>query len=159
MNFIDGFSEAEYNGRRYFQQRLDASSAVTDYNFTESKFDKVDCYWSTPSSWNVGEIKYRQGYKSTDKCMVEGGAVLEKHKYDHLKYLQNVSGCTPYYITMFNDSVGYIFDLSDMENVEWVEEKNKYPKTTMGDKSKITKAVTYLPLSSGKKFGFNINVT
>lgn len=148
------FSVYEYSGRTFFNDVLTSSTKTTNIIFTEDKYCPVDVYWNTNFSFNVGEIKYRIKYKSTSPIIVNEGAMLEKYKYDALKTEQRLSGCTPYYIVEFNDGIGYIFDLTNLENVEWKEEIDKYPKTTCGDNTKTTKVVTYLPLSKGKKFNF-----
>lgn len=155
--FIDGFSEAEYSGRTFFQRVVLDSDKVTDYHFTPSRFDKVDVFWDTDTTQNVGEIKFRIGYNVDDKCISEGGAMLEKGKYDELKMYQNLSGLTPYYICLFKDGNGLIYNLTSLENVNWIDEKGKFPKTTMGDKTKVDKAVTYLPVNDAKRFKFQLN--
>lgn len=153
--YIDGFYEAEYSGRTFFSQCLD-SNKVVDKKFTETKYDSVDVFWSTSATTNVGEIKFRIGYKSTDKIMQSEGAILEKSKYDALKSYQHNSGITPYYIMMYNDGEGYIWDLSNLERVEWQDDK-RFPKTTMGtNNQKVEKAVTYLNLDDAKKFKFQM---
>lgn len=158
MNYKSKFSEYEYSGRTFFNDVLTTSTKTTNITFTEDKYCPVDVYWNTDFSFNVGEIKFRSGYSSTSPIIVNEGAMLEKSKYDALKEKQKLSGCTPYYIVEFNDGVGYIWNLSDMENVEWKEEKDKYPRTTCGNTEKTTKAVTYLKLDNAKKFKFRTNL-
>lgn len=147
---IDNFSLAELSGRTIFNDKLikNGSSGIT---FTESKYDKVDVFWEKYDTKYVGEIKYRDNYPSSDICVVSEGAVLEKTKYDELMKYKDLSGLTPYYIMAFNNGVMYLWDVSELKEIEWKVE-NRYPRTTKGSrKEKVAKIVTYLPLSSGHK--------
>lgn len=146
------FKESEVLGREIFKQTLSCSSKVNNYYFTEDQYCPVDVIWENNDEKYVGEIKYRSGYTSTDKIIQNGGALLEKSKYDELKEYQYNSGYTPIYITEFSDGVGYIWDLSDMNNITW---SDKFlPKTTNANNGKRDKAITYLPLDKGKRFKF-----
>ena len=67
-----------------------------------------------------------------------------------MKY-KDLSGLTPYYITIFNNNEMYLWDLSKLDGIEWKVD-NRYPRTTKGSrKEKVAKVVTYLPLESGIK--------
>ena len=144
---MNKFTEAELVGREIWNEKLlrNGSSAIT---FTTNTYDSVDVMWEKYDTTYVGEIKYREKYSSSAKCIAEQGVMLEKTKYDALKYYQSASGFCPYYIHIFNDGKIYLYDLNDLEP-EWVEEENKFPRTTKGDKTKVKKVVTYLPLSGG----------
>lgn len=147
---MDKFSLAELSGRTIFNDKLikNGSSGIT---FTESKYDKVDVFWEKYDKKYVGELKYRENYPSSGRCVVEEGAVLEKTKYDELMKYHKLSGLTPYYIMEFNDNVMYLWDLSKLDGIEWKVD-NRYPRTTKGSrKEKVAKVVTYLPLESGIK--------
>lgn len=147
---MDNFTLAELSGRTIFNEKLvkNGSSGIT---FTESKFDKVDVFWEKYDKKYVGEIKYRDNYPSSGLCVVEEGAVLEKIKYDELMKYKDLSGLTPYYIMIFNNNEMYLWDVSELKEIEFKVE-NRYPKTTKGsNKEKVAKIVTYLPLESGHK--------
>lgn len=147
---MDNFSLAELRGRDIFNSKLtkNESSGIT---FTESKFDKVDVFWEKYDTKYVGEIKYRDNYPSSGRCVVEDGAVLEKTKYDALMEYHNLSGLTAYYIMIFNNNEMYLWDLSKFDELEWKKE-DKFPRTTKGSrKEKVEKVVTYLPLSLGHR--------
>lgn len=147
---MDNFTQAETIGRDIFNKKLinNHSSGIT---FTESKFDKVDVFWEKYEAKYVGEIKYRDNYPSSGRCIVEDGVVLEKTKYDALMEYHKLSGLTPYYIMEFNDNIMYLWDLSKLDGIEWKKEE-KFPRTTKGSrKEKVAKIVTYLPLSYGHK--------
>lgn len=147
---MDNFSLAELSGRTIFNEKLikNGSSGIT---FTESKYDKVDVFWEKYESKYVGEIKYRDNYPSSGRCVVEDGAVLEKTKYDALMEYHNLSGLTPFYIMEFNDGVMYLWDVSKLDGIEWKKE-NKFPRTTKGSNTKkVSKTITYLPLELGHK--------
>ena len=147
---MDKFTQAELSGRTIFNEKLinNRSSGIT---FTESKFDKVDVFWDKYETKYVGELKYRDNYPSSGRCVVEEGAVLEKTKYDELMKYYELSGLTPYYIMIFNNNEMYLWDVSKIKELEWKKEK-KFPRTTKGSNTKkVEKVVTYLPLDSGIK--------
>ena len=124
------------------------SSGIT---FTENIYDKTDVFWVKYEEKYVGEIKYRDNYKSNSRCVVEDGVVLEKTKFAALMEYHNLSGLTPYYITIFNNNEMYLWDLSKLDGIEWKKEE-KFPKTTKGrNTKKVSKIVAYLPLSLGHK--------
>lgn len=147
---MDNFTLAELSGRTIFNEKLinNGSSGIT---LTESKYDKVDVFWEKYDKKYVGEIKYRDNYTSSGRCVVEEGAILEKTKYDELMKYHNLSGLTPYYIMIFNNNEMYLWDLSKFDELEWKIEK-RFPKTTKGSNTKkVEKKVAYLPLESGHK--------
>ena len=147
---IDKFSLAELSGRTIFNDKLikNGSSGIT---FTENIYDKTDVFWEKYEEKYVGEIKYRDNYKSNSRCVVEEGVLLEKTKYDELMKYHNLSGLTPYYITIFNNNEIYLWDLSKLAGIEWKKEY-KLPKTTKGrNTKKVAKIVAYLSLDSGHK--------
>lgn len=147
---MDNFSLAELSGRTIFSEKLinNGSSGIT---FTESKFDKVDVFWEKYDTKYVGEIKYRDKYKSNSHFIVSEGAVLEKTKYDELMKYKDLSGFTAYYITIFNDNIMYLWDVSKLDGIEFKVEK-RFPKTTKGrNTKKVEKKVAYLPLDLGYK--------
>ena len=147
---IDNFTLAETIGRDIFNKKLinNHSSGIT---FTESKYDKTDVFWEKYDNKYVGEIKYRENYPSSGRCVVEEGAVLEKTKYDELMKYKDLSGLTPYYIMIFNNNEMYLWNIGELDELEWKIE-NRYPRTTKGsNKEKVAKIVTYLPLSLGHK--------
>lgn len=147
---IDNFSLAELSGRTIFNSKLinNGSSGIT---FTENRYDKVDVFWEKYDKKYVGELKYRDNYPSSGRCVVEEGAVLEKTKYDELMKYHNLSGLTPFYVMIFNNNEMYLWNVSELKEIEWKIE-NRYPRTTKGSrKEKVAKIVTYLPLSLGHK--------
>lgn len=147
---MDKFSLAETIGRDIFNKKLtkNHSSGIT---FTENIYDKVDVFWEKYDKKYVGELKYRDNYPSSGRCVVEEGAVLEKTKYDELMKYKDLSGLTPYYIMIFNNNEMYLWDVSKLDGIEWKKEY-KLPKTTKGkNNKKVAKEVTYLPLEYGYK--------
>lgn len=143
---MNKFQMAEISGRTMFEKALKASG-ITNYEFTTHPYDRVDVFFTAGTQEYCGEIKYRN-YPSTAHFFSSEGCLLEKHKYDDMKSIQDLSGYTPVYIHIFKDNVCAMFDLSDNDNPVWIEEVNKYERTTMGDRTKIRKAVTYLPIQS-----------
>ena len=147
---MNKFSLAETIGRDIFNNKLtkNGSSGIT---FTENIYDKVDVFWEKYDKKYVGEIKYRDNYESNSHFIVSEGAVLEKTKYDELMKYNKLSGLTAYYITIFNDGVMYLWNIGELDDIEWKIEK-RYPRTTKGsNKEKVAKIVAYLSLDSGHK--------
>ena len=147
---MDKFSLAELSGRTIFNDKLikNGSSGIT---FTENKLDKVDVFWEKYDTKYVGELKYRDNYSSSGRCIVEDGVLLEKTKYDELMKYHKLSGFTAYYITIFNDDVMYLWNIGELDEPEWKVE-NRFPRTTKGSNTKkVAKIVTYLPLSLGHR--------
>lgn len=147
---MDNFSLAELSGRTIFNEKLikNGSSGIT---FTENIYDKVDVFWEKYDTKYVGEIKYRDNYESNSHFIVSEGAVLEKTKYDELMKYKDLSGLTPYYITIFNNNEMYLWNIGELDELEWKKEE-KFPMTTKGrNTKKVAKVVAYLPLSLGHK--------
>ena len=147
---MNKFSLAETIGRDIFNKKLinNHSSGIT---FTENIYDKVDVFWEKYDKKYVGELKYRDNYPSSSRCVVEEGVLLEKTKYDELMKYYELSGLTAYYITIFNDGVMYLWNIGELDGIEWKKEE-KFPRTTKGSrKEKVAKVVAYLPLDSGHK--------
>lgn len=142
---MNKFVLAELSGRTLFEEAL-KMSGITDYEFT-TRFSRVDVLFTAGTQEYCGEIKYRS-YPSTTSFFEKEGCVLEKTKYDNMKALQDEYGYTPVYIHIFSDKVIAMYDLTDHNEPTWVEEEKKYGKTTMADKTKVRKVVTYLPLHS-----------
>lgn len=148
---MDNFSECEKQGRNIIEEYIQYTGIL--YSFTESKYDSVDLITSKDGITSATtEIKYRKNYSSTNKLIQEQGVVLEKVKYDGALKATHNSGMTDcYYCCIFNDNVCYIWKLSELTNIEWIEEIDKFPKTTAVKSKRTTKTVTYLPLDTGKK--------
>lgn len=142
------FAECERLGRLVFSQLL-LTSGATEIDFTKNEYDSVDVYWTYDNIKSVGELKYRQNYNSDDAVITREGVMLEKWKYDELKSRSLREGNEPYYVMMFKDCVAYSFNLKDYVP-KWVEEKDRFPATTCGDRKKKTKVVTYIPLEYAK---------
>ena len=53
----DGFTKSELKGRALFESFL-RDKGITDFKFTEGRFDKVDCFINAKQKWEV-EIKVR----------------------------------------------------------------------------------------------------
>lgn len=142
------FELAEKRGREIIAKLLEKK--CKNIKFTEDKYASVDVFWSKSDKRFVGEIKFRPNYSSYSPIINSKGVVLEKYKYDSLMSEYYLYGYIPYYIHIFNDNILYLFDLTKI-SPKWIEEEEKFPKTTMGDNTKVTKVVTYLPIEKGIK--------
>ena len=141
---MNRFQIAELKGRDLFEKAL-LGSGITDYEFTDGRYDRVDVFFTADTLAYCGEIKYRK-YPSTQSFFQTEGVVLEKNKYDDMMSLHHRSGYTPVYIHIFSDDICAMYDISNVEP-RWVEEE-RMGKTTMGDTTKIKKIVGYLPLDA-----------
>ena len=153
--YIKSFEDAEQFGRIIFGSIMMSSGCTFEYT---DHYDKIDVYWEYDGVENVGEVKYRHNYDSTGRCIVDEGVLLEKKKYDELKSIQKRTGKIPWYVMIFQDNTILLFNLENLETVNW-QESTRYGKTTMGDKTKIRKAVTYLPVESAEKIKFNLHLS
>lgn len=149
---INKFSQAEIEGRNIFENVLNNGTA-TGVTFTEDKYCPVDVKWGKDGQGYVGEIKFRPTYSSTNDLIKSQGVVLEKYKYDSLMSIYNREKLIPYYIHIFNDNTLYLFNLLKIDNIEWFEKE--LPRTTQGNRDKVMKAVTFLPLEKGIKCSYN----
>lgn len=151
---MDKFSEAELKGRNIIETKI---KGKVYYSFTPTRFDAVDLVTSKDGVTSAAtEIKYRTNYSSNDKIIQDEGVVLEKKKYDRIFEAIKTSGITDcFYYHIFNDNIGYVWKLNNLKEIQWVEEEDKYPKTTAIKGNKVTKTVTYLPLKTAIKVNLN----
>lgn len=143
--------DLEASGRTIFTEKLieNGSSAIT----TTDHYSPVDIFWEKDGKKYVGEIKCRMKYASTATTVQNEGVLFEQHKYNDL---MSFSGMGKYYIMMFNDNVGYMFDIDALKDIDW--QLKRLPVTSYDKRNhlKNERYVTYLPLSSGHKFKFNV---
>lgn len=156
------FTKAELKGREIVNESFINCPRVKGHYFTTDQYDAVDVVFvSGTTSGNVeclGEIKYREGYKSTNRLITNEGVLLEEKKLKGIKQKQK-DNQPIVYISLFDDGVGYWFDLTDVDfNV--LGSKIMYcNKTTVGnDNHKIPKRCYTLPLQMGKRFKFNTDI-
>lgn len=150
---MDKFSEAELKGRTIFNNLLSKNIEINNINFTEDKFASYDVeYISGGTKHFVVELKYRPTFASTAKTVYSEGVLLEKEKYDKLIELSKKYNYEVYYVTMFNDGIGFSFNLNKIKPIFY---EKKMPWKTcnkqLGDKIKL---ITMLQIKEGKKFYF-----
>lgn len=148
------FIKAELKGRDFFKEVLDNSPKVSSYMFTEDPYCEFDVIWTDINDkTNIGEIKYRENYSSTDSLIIKEGALIEKFKFDTIK--SNHPYANHYYIMLFNDGVGYIWDMDKIEP-KWFDKV--CPKTSAIQSENKVKIVANLSLSMGVRFSFSKNL-
>ena len=146
---MNKFVEAEIKSREIFSKILENSPFVQDVKFTELyehydvKFTNID------GTINVAELKYRPNYSSTDKFIVNEGVLLEKFKYD--SFMNQEISATHWYIMLFNDGVGYMFNLKNIKP-EWQDKV--LPKTSAVKSETKIKIVANIPLEEGIRFTY-----
>ena len=148
---MNKFQKAENKGREIFRRILEKSDKVVDYHFSDDDYSNWDCiYDDDKGHLNVIELKYREGYSSTDRLIQEEGAIIEKFKFDSLRsYCPNDNH---FYVMMFNDGVGYLWNLDKLEP-DWIIKP--CPRTSAIKGKTINKIVANLPLESGYRFTFS----
>ena len=72
---MNRFQIAELKGRDLFEKAL-LGSGITDYEFTDGRYDRVDVFFTADTLAYCGEIKYRK-YPSTQSFFQTEGVVLE----------------------------------------------------------------------------------
>lgn len=148
----DKFITCEEIGRKIIEKKLIENTNITNYEF-QDRYCHYDLLYTGSTNTYVVEIKYRSDYNSNAKCIVNGGLMLEKSKYDALVEKAK-DGYIPIYITIFNDNVGYIYTIST-PIIEW--QTKELPKHTAVKDGKRNKQVTYIKLNECKKFYYNAN--
>ena len=93
---MDNFKIAEEKGRRKFKQDLDRHNAT--YEFTEDKYDNIDCFVTGNNKTFAVEIKNRDILMDTYDTYI-----LELTKYKALMDAYENSGYTPTYVNYFQD--------------------------------------------------------
>lgn len=147
------FSEAERKGRNYVQRVFDTCPRVVDYYFTPDKYCFFDVGFTSANTECIGEIKYREGYASTARTIVEDGAMLEVSK--QLRLMND--GRRPVYIMLFNDDIGYWFDLSELDFDALKLKYKDLPKTTVINTGNSLRPYFEIPLDKGKRFIYTRN--
>lgn len=149
---MDKFTQAELKGRDIYNKMLLNNKKINKVNFTENRFDFFDVdYYSGETKHFIVELKYRENYSSTNKLIQNEGVVLEKFKYDKILNYALINNCEAYYVMMFNDGIGYSFNLKEIQPI--FKEK-MLPKTSCGNNQFIKKIVAIIPIEKGKKFYF-----
>lgn len=151
---MNKFLKAEEKGRKIFKKILVNSPKVFSFMFTEDPYECYDVEWkNVDNTMHVGELKYRDRYASSDSIIQNEGGLIEKFKYDTmLGYYPNDKHL---YIMMFNDGVGYVWDLNKIEP-KW--ETKRCPKTTAEESEDTVKIIAKLPLSEGMRFTFSQDI-
>lgn len=141
---MDSFDKAELEGRGIIEAII--SGRCIAYEFTESKYDHVDCFITGLSSTAVMEIKHRSAWTSTEIERM-GGQLIERTKYDALK--EN-KGYKPIYAVIYSDIVA-MWDITDMDESDF-HTVDKFPSTTMGkNPHKATKEIAYLSMEDATR--------
>lgn len=140
----------EDRGRNALKKKFDARKhIITDYKFDEDKYGRTDVYFTSAGTECVGEIKYRIDYLSTDPIIQREGIILEQKKLNSLL----ADGRHPFYVMLFPDGVGYIYDLerTDLGKKEyrWCPQTSVY-----GERNDVYKELYYIKLSDKNKFTF-----
>lgn len=112
---------------------------IPDLQPSEHPTSRYDCY---SELYNLDiELKCRQSHYDN--------LLIEKKKYDALKFRAIIFSTIPYYINSTPEGV-WAFDLSKLPEPKW--ESRKMPKTTQfADNSEVIKEVGYISISLGMR--------
>lgn len=140
---MDNFQLLELSGRTAFTNKL-IKNGSSGISYTDH-FCPVDILWSKNGKDYAGEIKCRMKYASTGVS----SALIEEHKYRDVIQYAKENDRIPYYIMMFNDNIGYMWQL-DEQDITWITKD--LPKTTYGSVDKISHSCGFLLFENGSKF-------
>ena len=151
---VDAFELKEREGRNKLKEKLDTSKKIEKYEFTEEKFNPIDCFATGVTGGKICyEIKNRD--IDIDKYKKEG-FMLEYKKYQRLMEYNRLSGGTSYYINFFQDGKGISWDVSRIKDAEDRVEIKYCTETTAEDyeKGKVPKEVIMLKAEEGIVFNY-----
>lgn len=114
----------------------------------------------TPYKCGYDAVFAKDGLVSVVECKVRtfesdryDTSIIEKKKYDDLMtYLDGRLCQKILYVMFFTDDVAIVWNL-EKTDVNWTTDP--FVKTTMGDRSKVDKLVSYLPNDKGTKIQLN----
>ena len=158
INTQKKFKTAECIGRDLF----------INYLAEKGVFDVEKCAQFSPFDLMVNiddknkkavEIKFRWEYASTTPFIQSDGILFEEKKFNEISKFETTTSHQPYnyyYITLFNDGVGYShkIDIDHKDKYNWIKKTMK--KSTVAEWGDVEKKITYIPLDDCKKFYFNI---
>lgn len=148
LNYIpkDKFDEKEMKGRQMFWGIISGSNKLICVEFTEDKFNPIDCFMTGTTGISCFELKRRNILSSKyPNC------ILEKKKYDALMNACEQSGYTPYYVVMYTDTA-YLWSLKNLDITNRVQKMRCTQTTTENyQKGQVEKEVILLDLKEGKK--------
>lgn len=150
---IDNYELSENKGRAKLLNDFKSSPYIIEYNFTEDKYDNIDCYATayTPIECSLYAIEIKNRDIDYEKYADEG-FILEYTKYKALMDTYTNSGYTPIYTNYFSDSTRITWDLTTLQDIDnrWI---TKYCTRTTAEnykKGDIPKKVVLLYPQEGK---------
>lgn len=118
---MNNFEMHENKGRAKLRRLLELSPKVELYHFTDDPYNHIDVFITGVSNCTSAiEIKDRE-IPSTKYDTV----MIEKTKVDALTKAYEESGYTPYFLTLFNDGIAYLWNLNNLDLSEKNEKKMK----------------------------------
>ena len=148
---LDGFSKTELLGRGLFESFL-KDKGVKDYKFTEGRFDKVDCYFTTAQKWEV-EIKVRADSADNYSTLFLEYSKL-KAMVDLIKAKEAEEGL---YINFIRNKA-YIFNIRNicraLQNKQIYISSRFCNRTTAVESEKTDKRMLELPKSLAEEYEF-----
>lgn len=119
--------------------------------------DQLGCQFvSAPHKCGYDAVFEKDGMISVVECKVRtfphnqyDTSIIEKKKFDNLMtYVDGKLVTKILYIMFFSDDVALVWNLSNVD-AKWTNDD--FVKTTMGDRSKVSKEVAYLSNESATK--------
>lgn len=159
INKQEKFRLAEKIGRQLFVDYL-KEKGINDVE-QQHQFDAFDLSVKLNDNTIKGvEIKYRWEYASTTPFIQSDGILFEEKKFNEIFKFETTTTHQPhnyYYISLFNDGVGYSHKIElNKNNYKW-QTKVLNKSTVAEEWGEEEKVITYIPIKDCKKFYFNIS--
>lgn len=147
----DNFSKTELLGRGLFESFL-KEKGITDYAFTEGKYDKVDCFINTDKRWEV-EIKVRADSAESYSTLFLEAAKLKAM----IELIKNQEAEEGLYVNFISNKI-YIFNIRKI--CQALQKKQLYissrlcNRTTAVASDKTDKRMIELPKKLADEYEF-----
>ena len=138
-------TNAEFISREIFEYELNKNNL--QYQFTEDRFNPIDCYIYADNKTYAVELKYRPKYTSSsfDSIMME-----DKKYYKHIQ-LAKEKNVIPLYTVIFNDGYYYMINLNKVKPDFEPKALNNKSLSDYGNNDKVTKYIYNIP-HTNKRF-------
>ena len=141
---IDNFLQAENKGRYKFSLLIQQNPNITDLEFTNGRYDSLDCYFRFNGRLYGVEIKDRNSFYNVWN--------IEVLKYNNLKSLISSNIIQGGYFAVFYNSTCYLYDFNTIEYCykKYGVSDMYAKKTTVINSTYTNKKIISLPIELAK---------